>query len=158
MDTLRELRKKIGLTQIDAAKICGVSRRTYQTYEEKGDINDVYDEIFAKLKEMGINEDGSPALLNIKLIKEITTSIFANYEKVKCAYLFGSYARGEATVESDVDILVIAPDLYGFDFGGLHYDLRTALKKDVDLVHHTTLLQSEKMLRDVLIQGVKIYG
>lgn len=157
MNTLKEVRKKTGLTQVQAAKLVGVSRRTYQTYEEKGNINRVFDEILKRLEEMGINEEG-PALLNVKFIKKVVNPILAKHPQIKCAYLFGSYARGEASVESDVDILIVAPDLTGFDYAGLHHELRIALNKDVDLVNHTTLLQSEKMLRDILEQGVKIYG
>ena len=157
METLKQVRKKTGLTQIQAAKLVGVCRRTYQTYEEEGRINDVYDEILNKLKEMGIT-DGNPSILNVKRIKEVSSKIFANYPQVKCAYLFGSYARKEATIASDVDILVVAPGLEGFAFSGLHFELRQALNKDVDLINHTTLLKSEKMLRDILIQGVRIYG
>lgn len=154
METLREIRKKAQLTQIQAAKLCGVSRRAYQTYEEQNiERNDLYKII----KEMGINEFG-PAVLNPRYIKMATSEIFAKYPQVQCAYLFGSYARGEATVQSDVDILVVAPGLGGFDFSGLHFELRAALHKDVDLVKHTTLMKSEKMLRDILNQGVQIYG
>ena len=36
MNALRSLRKEMQLTQVEAAQICGVSRRTYQTYEENG--------------------------------------------------------------------------------------------------------------------------
>ena len=52
-------------------------------------------------------------------------------------YLFGSYARGEATAESDVDLLV---DLSGtqidslFKLGGLYSDLEDALETGIDLV------------------------
>ena len=154
METLREIRKKAQLTQIQAAKLCGVSRRTYQTYEEQ---NLERDDLYKIIKEMGINEFG-PAILNPRYIKMTTSEIFAKYPQVQCAYLFGSYARGEATAQSDVDILVVAPGLGGFDFSGLHFELRTALHKDVDLVKHTTLMKSEKMLRDILNQGVQIYG
>ena len=157
METLKQIRKSLHMTQVDAAKVCGVSRRTYQEYEEKQTQNATFDEILAKLKEMGISGKG-PALLNVRYIKQKASEIFANYKEVQCAYLFGSYARGEATIDSDVDIIVVAPKLGGFDFAGLRHDLVKALNKEVDLVNHTTLLQSEKMLRDVLNQGVKIYG
>ena len=157
MNSLKALRKQIGITQVQAAKMCGVSRRTYQTYEEKGQINETYDELVNFLKENGINDKG-PALWNIRYIKMMTSEIFAKYPQVECAYLFGSYANGEATMNSDVDILIVAPSLEGFDFGGLHHDLRTVLNKDVDLVKHTTLLKSERMLRDILKKGVKLYG
>lgn len=52
-------------------------------------------------------------------------------------YLFGSYARGEATAESDVDLLV---DLSGtqidslFKLGGLYSDFEEALETGIDLV------------------------
>ncbi len=157
METLKQIRKKTGLTQVQAARLVGVSRRTFQTYEEKGRLNKSYDKILNKLKELGL-KDENPTILNVRCITNKASEIFAKYHQVKCAYLFGSYARGEATPESDVDILVVAPELEGLDFSGLHHDLRKNFKKDVDLVNHTTLLKSEKMLRDILIQGVKIYG
>lgn len=157
METLKQVRKKTGLTQVQAAKLIGVSRRTYQTYEECGRINARHDEILAMLKNKGITNNG-PALLNIKLIKAVSQKVFAKHKEVQCAYLFGSYAREEATVQSDVDFLIVAPELGGFDFAGLRGELREALGKEVDLVNHTTLLNSEKMLRDLLQQGVKIYG
>jgi len=52
-------------------------------------------------------------------------------------YLFGSYARGEATAESDIDLLV---DVSGteldslFKLGGLYNDLEDALGTSIDLV------------------------
>lgn len=49
-------------------------------------------------------------------------------------YLFGSYARGEATEESDVDLLVGAESVHGFAFGGLCNDLEKALEKKIDVL------------------------
>lgn len=159
MNTLKEIRKKTGLTQVEVAKLIGVSRRTYQTYEEMGRINVAYDEILARLKELGFDtENGYPAILSVRFIKITASEIFAKYPEIQCAYLFGSYARGEATVKSDVDFLVVAPTMSLLDLGGLRHDLVTALHKEVDVVSHTTLLSSERMLRDVLKQGIKVYG
>lgn len=157
MEKLRDIRKKLGLTQLQAAQIIGVSRRTYQTYEERKRRNAKVDEIITKLNEKAAQ--GNKALiLSRKFIKKAVSEIFANYPEVECAYLFGSYARREASFTSDVDILIVAPKLEGLSFSGLHHDLRIKLEKDVDLVSYTTLCKSEKMLRDVLKQGVKIYG
>ncbi len=52
------------------------------------------------------------------------------------AWLFGSYARGEADAESDVDLLVNIDDAYsvGWDFFIWHEDLAEALHKKVDVV------------------------
>lgn len=49
-------------------------------------------------------------------------------------YLFGSYARGEATEESDIDLLVDAENIHGLEYFGLWDDLERALEKSLDLV------------------------
>ena len=40
MEKLLEIRKRIGLTQSEAAKKLGVSLRTYQRYENNGETNE----------------------------------------------------------------------------------------------------------------------
>lgn len=49
-----------------------------------------------------------------------------------CA-VFGSFARGDATAESDVDLLVRFSKPVGYKFFGLADELETALGKQVDL-------------------------
>ncbi len=60
------------------------------------------------------------------------------------AWLFGSFARGEETPESDVDILFV-PDRSGkpftlFTMGGMYMDLKELLGREVDLVEEGCLL------------------
>ena len=157
METLKQIRKNLHMNQVDAAKVCGVSRRTYQEYEEKQIQNSTFDEILAKLKEMGINGKG-PALLNIRYIKQKTSEIFAKYPEVRCAYLFGSYARGEATTKSDVDIVIVENEAMGLKFYGLAAELEEKLGKEVDLLSHRQLSDNDEFLARVLTDGVKIYG
>lgn len=157
METLKQIRKSLHMTQVDAAKVCGVSRRTYQEYEEKQTQNATFDEILAKLKEMGITGKG-PALLNIRYIKQKTSEIFAKYSEVRCAYLFGSYARGEATTKSDVDIVIVENEVMGLKFYGLAAELEGKLGKEVDLLSHRQLSDNDEFLARVLTDGVKIYG
>ena len=145
------------MTQVDAAKVCGVSRRTYQEYEEKQTQYDTFDEILTKLKEMDISGKG-PALLNIRNIKQKTSEIFAKYSEVRCAYLFGSYARGEATTKSDVDIVIVENEAMGLKFYGLAAELEEKLGKEVDLLSHRQLSDNDEFLARVLTDGVKIYG
>ena len=53
---------------------------------------------------------------------------------VKRIYLFGSYARGEATENSDLDFLVFGGDNFKLTLiFALAEDLRKALQKDVDV-------------------------
>ena len=157
MNELRQKRKELGLTQEQAAKACGVSRRTYQTYEETNNLNATYDELIRKLDEMGIL-DGSNYISNVKYIKNVCRHLFKEkYPEIECAYLFGSYARGEATGKSDIDILVVCPPM-GMKFYGIAAELEERLHKQIDLHTHRQLVKSEKFLEQILKEGIKIYG
>ena len=73
-------------------------------------------------------------------LREIIKPIAEKYS-IPAVYLFGSYARGEATDESDVDILVQIHGsiIHGFMIGGLYNDLCEAIGKKVDMVTVDTL-------------------
>ena len=71
--------------------------------------------------------------------EEIAARVAPVAEKYRlpAVWLFGSYARGTATEESDVDLLVdtTGADLKGlFALGGLYNDLEEALEKSLDMV------------------------
>ena len=73
-------------------------------------------------------------MLTIEKIKEIITPICKKYG-VKRAYLFGSYARNEATEKSDVDIRIESGKIRGlFQLCGFRLDLVEALGTEVDLL------------------------
>ena len=64
-------------------------------------------------------------------------------QPVQKAWLFGSYARGEETPESDVDILVEFSkdaDIGMFEHARMILALEKLVGKDVDLVPEGTLL------------------
>ena len=66
-------------------------------------------------------------------ITNLVTPIAKKYG-VKRIYLFGSYARGEATENSDLDFLVFGGDNFKLTLiFALAEDLRKALQKDVDV-------------------------
>jgi predicted nucleotidyltransferase len=73
-------------------------------------------------------------------------------------YVFGSYARGEATEESDVDLLV---DITGatdtsWCCAGIFGDLEDAIGKEIDMVEVSALYQYPDILRDHwFIRGVQ---
>ena len=92
-----------------------------------------------------------------KQIQGIKTKIMPILEKhgVSKAAVFGSTVRGEATADSDVDVLVELPlDKGLLDFIALKYELEDALGKSVDLVEYSTihpLLKSEILKEQVPI-------
>ena len=72
---------------------------------------------------------------------------------VRALSIFGSYARGEQTAESDLDVLVDfekMPDLY--TFGNLALDLEEALELDVDVCTRSMLKPriAPRILRDLV--------
>ncbi|MDR0906787.1 MAG: nucleotidyltransferase domain-containing protein [Oscillospiraceae bacterium] len=73
------------------------------------------------------------------------------------AVLFGSYARGEANENSDIDILIDSRgELIGIDFYGVLENIVTALDKDVDLFEFCEV-QRSPILADINSQGVVLY-
>lgn len=66
-------------------------------------------------------------------IKEIVAALAAQYGAARI-YLFGSYARGDANQESDIDLRIDKGAIRGLQMGGLAADLEDALGIPVDLV------------------------
>ena len=157
MNELRNKRKELEITQLQAANACGVSLRTYQTYEETESRNDTYQELVKKLDEIGIL-DGSNYIVSVRGIKFFCRQLFKEkYPEIKCAYLYGSYARGEATGKSDIDILIVLDKPLGMRFYGIAADLEELLHKKIDIQSYEQLLDNAPMLKDILVEGIKIY-
>ena len=158
MNELRNKRKDLEITQLQAANACGVSLRTYQTYEETDNLNATYDELLRKLNEMGIL-DGNNHIASVRGIKCACRQLFPKeYPEIKCAYLYGSYARGEATGKSDIDILVVLDKPMGLKYFAIAEDLKNILHKEIDLQSYEQLINNAPMLKDILVEGIKIYG
>ena len=99
-----------------------------------------------------------------KEIKQYITrlKIAVHPEKV---LLFGSFARGEATKWSDIDLMVVADfkDLDGDKRHGFLYDLHSGLVKDHD-IHVFGLTPSEfdsakpwSIIADIKKEGVMVF-
>ncbi|MBO4666583.1 MAG: nucleotidyltransferase domain-containing protein, partial [Bacilli bacterium] len=74
-----------------------------------------------------ILEDINSGILTIKQIKERIKPVMAKHN-IKEVYLFGSYSRGEATRNSDVDIYCDNGDINSlYDEVGLVEELENAL-------------------------------
>ena len=75
---------------------------------------------------------------------------------VERIYLFGSYARGEATKNSDVDLRVDKGNLRGmFALGALYSDLEDSLGKDLDLL--TTGSLDQRFLDQITGEEIVLY-
>ena len=152
---LKSIRMEKGLTQVQAAQILGISRRTYIKYEnDEGKLPALKHNFLCQtLSEYG-RIDEEHGLLTVEQIKEICFPIFEEYGVEYC-YLFGSYAKGKPTEKSDVDLLVAMP-VNGLKFFGLVETLREKLRKKVDVLDLDQLNNNTTLVREILKDGIKI--
>jgi uncharacterized protein len=84
-------------------------------------------------------------LLTQEQIKQIVEEYFKD-KPVKTAFLFGSYAKGDARETSDVDIIVELDysKKIGLDFIRWMYDLEQKFGRKADLVPEDSMYESIK--------------
>ena len=154
---LRDIRSSKQLTQVQAAKILGVSRRTYINYENGTTSLPApkYAFLCKTLEEYGCIDEVH-GILTLDFIKAACAEVFKEYGVEYC-YLFGSYAKGNATEKSDVDLL-ISVQIDGLGFFGLVEALRETLKKKVDVLDLAQLNNNAELVSEILKDGIKIYG
>ena len=143
MSKLKSLRIEKKLTQQQVADLMGISLRSYKSYEnDEEKIGTLkYNYIFEKLAE--INPiDENHGIVDVDYIRQKCQSVFEGYE-IEFCYLFGSYAKGKATPESDVDLLI---------------STRGALHKKVDVLNMEQLMDNPELTKEILKDGIKIYG
>lgn len=154
---LKELRIEKKMTQQEVADLVGISLRSYKSYENDEDKKDTikYDYIVEKLEKVNIIDE-EHGVLELEDIIETCAKVFERYNVYFC-YLFGSYAKGYAKEDSDVDLL-IDTDARGIDFYGLIEELRVNLHKKVDLLNMDQLKDNLELTKEILKDGVKVYG
>ena len=96
-------------------------------------------------------------------IAEKLLPIFSRYRIVK-AVLFGSFARGEATRHSDVDLLLVQDTTKRFldRYDGIYGEITDAIRgRDVDVLIYTPeelqRMADRPFIRTVLAEGVVIH-
>ncbi len=78
-------------------------------------------------------EDIDSSILTIKEIKDRIRPIVIKY-KIKELYLFGSYARGEANRDSDIDLYGDTGNAGGFESLAMADEFKEVLNKEVDFI------------------------
>lgn len=155
--TLKELRKRSGLTQAACAEYLGLPLRTYQNYEkDEGRGSALKLKYMRERLEAYGFVDEEHGILTVGKISDVCKEVFDG-EKVDYCYLFGSYAKGTPNGKSDVDLL-ISTEKTGLEVYGLFEDLRVQLNKKVDLLTTEQLAGNPELLNEILKYGVKIYG
>ena len=97
----------------------------------------------------------SNKIYTIDEIRQIISPIAIRYG-VERMYLFGSYARGEATPQCDLDFRIDKGAIKGLiALGGLYNDLSAHFDKDLDLL--TTGSLDEDFLRGISDEEIIVY-
>ncbi len=155
--SLRDLRKEANLTQSEVANMSHISLRSYQSYENDESKRDTitYDYLVRLLDDL-VRVDEENGLLTIEDIKEGCQRVLSKYD-VKCAYLYGSYAKGHQKENSDVDLFIISEET-GLRYFGLIEELREELHKRVEIVTQRKMKNDPDFLfNEVLTCGIKVY-
>lgn len=98
----------------------------------------------------------SDKVYTLNEIKSIASPIARRYN-IAALYLFGSYARGEATPGSDMDFRVDRGNMTDLlELGGLYSDLEAGFDKKLDVL--TTQMLSPAFLDRIRREEVLIYA
>lgn len=95
-------------------------------------------------------------IYNIEDIKKIVKPIFDKY-KVNHVLLFGSYARNEASLISDIDLCIIDPKIKSLKLFSLKGDLQKALSKDIDIFQISSIEIDSPIYKNIFSEGITIY-
>ena len=95
------------------------------------------------------------ALYSVSDIQRILDPIFTAHG-VRRAVLFGSYAKGCATAQSDIDLLVDS-GLRGLSFFGLLESVSSAFRQPVDLIDVTQVENGLEIPKEIHDSGVRIF-
>ena len=156
---LLNVRTQYGLSQIEAASILNIPVRTYICYEKDDNYgNDLKRSMMIRTLVEKCEITETKGLLTIEQIKTALTRLFEEEYKdqIEFCYLFGSYAKGYAKENSDVD-LCVATQLTGLKFAGLSESIRQALHKRIDLIRFSNLNNNLELINEIMKDGIKLY-
>ena len=89
----------------------------------------------------------------VERIREMIIEVLRKHE-VRKAALFGSIVRGEATEESDIDLLIEFEGRKSLlDLAGLKLDLQESLRRKVDVVTYKSL---HPLLKDRILSEQRV--
>lgn len=97
----------------------------------------------------------SSEIYTIEQLRTMLIPVF-RLHGVKSAVLFGSYGKGVAGPDSDIDLLVDSR-LRGLRFVGLMEDVRSTVDKDVDLLDISHVEDNSKVQEEIKKTGVLLY-
>jgi len=159
--SLKTVRENLGLTQLEISSLIGIPVNTIRNWEQETRtpsewaLNLLIDRILRESNEQHNVVDEATGILSFLTIKKNIGEIAKKYD-IERIYLFGSYVKGQATENSDVD-LYMESDLYGLEYFEFVEQLRENLKKKVEVLSNKTVQEQSKIDEEIKKTGVLIY-
>ena len=98
---------------------------------------------------------GDQSVLSIEAMSYLLRPLAIKH-RLKAVYLFGSYARGEARPESDVDLVIEGGSIHSADeYFSLVDQIETALGKKADLLQAETVFEDTSRAGKRLINHIE---
>ena len=159
--SIKTIRRNIGLTQEQVAELTGVPVKTLRNWEQEirkpseWTLNLVVDRLLRIKLEEQLQIDDDTGVLSFLTIKEDVSAVAKKYD-VNKIYLFGSYVKGEATENSDID-LYMESDLFGLSYFEFAEELREQTHKKIGLLSNKTIQKMSTIDKEIKTTGVLIY-
>jgi len=103
------------------------------------------------------NEQGVKTMLSLADIKSVVEPI-ARDSEVEKIILFGSYAKGIASENSDIDLFMSSNgNITGLAFYDLKSKLEDAFDMDIDLLPDLDIIPNSHVEREINETGVVVY-
>jgi hypothetical protein len=160
-NNMKILRDNLELTQEQVSLLTGVPVKTLRNWEQEvrkpsdWTLDLVMDRILRVKMEEYSKANESIGILSFITIKENVREVAKNYD-IKRIYLFGSYIKGNAQEDSDID-LYMESSLFGLDYFSFAESLRSKLNKKIGLLSNKTVKQNSTIENEIFKTGVLIY-
>ncbi len=160
-NSIKTVRDNMGLTQEQVSILTGVPVKTLRNWEQEirtpseWTLDLIVDRLLRIKIEEQLKIDDESGVLSYLTIKEKVSEVAKNYDIDKI-YLFGSYVKGQATEQSDIDIYMES-NLFGLEYFGFAEELREKLHKRIGLLSNKTVKQMSMISQEIESTGMLIY-
>jgi len=158
---IKVLRDNLELTQKQVSLLTGVPVKTLRNWEQEirkpseWTLDLIMDKLLRVKMEEYTNENEPTGILSFITIKNNVSIVAKNFD-VERIYLFGSYIKGTAKEDSDIDLYMESP-LFGLNFFGFAEALRIKLNKKIGLLSNKTIEKNSAIENEIYKTGVLIY-